>query len=62
MLVFFIFISLPCNKNIYPQTFNGKIIDKKSLKKPKEQYEFVNRRRTYNTMAKRKGQTTIYKT
>ena len=42
---------------------------KKSLKIPKGSEEFVNRRRTYNTMyktmAKRKrakGQTTIYKT
>ena len=38
---------------------------KKSLKIPKGQSEFVYRRRTDNTMAKRKstkGQTTIYKT
>ena len=38
---------------------------KKSLKIPKGQSESVNRRRTDNTMAKRKstkGQTTIYKT
>jgi len=35
------------------------------LKIPKGSSEFVNRRRTYNTMPKRKstkGQTTIYKT
>jgi hypothetical protein len=40
-------------------------IVKKSLKIPKEQSETVYRRRTDNTMAKRKstkGQTTIYKT
>jgi hypothetical protein len=39
--------------------------NKKSLKIPKEQSESVNRRRTDNTMAKRKstrGQSTIYKT
>jgi len=38
---------------------------KKSLKIPKGQSEFVYRRRTDNTMARRKstkGQTTIYKT
>jgi len=38
---------------------------KKSLKIPKGQSESVKRRRTENTMAKRKrtkGQTTIYKT
>jgi hypothetical protein len=37
--------------------------NKKSLKIPKEQSESVNRRRTDNTMAKRKstrGQSTIY--
>jgi hypothetical protein len=41
------------------------IIYKKSLKIPKGQSESVYRRRTDNTMAKRKstkGQTTIYKT
>jgi hypothetical protein len=41
------------------------IIYKKSLKIPKGQSESVYRRRTENTMAKRKstkGQTTIYKT
>jgi hypothetical protein len=41
------------------------IVAKKSLKIPKGQSESVYRRRTDNTMAKRKttkGQTTIYKT
>ena len=41
------------------------LYNKKSLKIPKGQSEAVNRRRTDNTMAKRKstkGQTAIYKT
>ena len=41
------------------------LVAKKSLKIPKGQSESVHRRRTDNTMAKRKstkGQTTIYKT
>jgi len=41
------------------------LLDMKSLKIPKGQSESVYRRRTDNTMAKRKstkGQTTIYKT
>ena len=44
---------------------NDPTIDKKSLKIPKGYSESVNRRRTDNTMAKRKrtkGQTTNYKT
>ena len=43
----------------------SQFICNKSLKIPKGQSEFVCRRRTDNTMAKRKstkGQTTIYKT
>jgi hypothetical protein len=45
-------------------TVNINIKSKKSLKIPKRQSESVYRRRTDNTMAKRKGtkgQTTIYK-
>jgi len=47
-------------------TYNQqRIANKKSLKIPKGQSEFVYRRRTDNTMAKRKStkeQTSIYKT
>jgi hypothetical protein len=51
---------------MWPLSFLSEIIRscKKSLKIPKEQSESVYRRRTYNTMAKRKstkGQTMIYK-
>ena len=57
---------IDCNKLRYVGTVNFmKVCIRMSLKIPKGQSESVYRRRTDNTMAKRKstkGQTTIYKT
>jgi hypothetical protein len=65
-------VSLDCSFLIVSSVFSNVYIEyrmrfwnKKSLKIPKGQSESVYRRRTDNTMAKRKstkGQTTIYKT